>query len=167
MEIFQYMENRTIDLKDVFTTKPTVESGDLDTNFRRFGHLMEKKMSVWWDLTTHDQYIKENIVPRRLRWDLPIMDGLTDKDSIEEWYLFFNTKGMEVQQFLLKRKQRKMANINKQISECKTLLEGYKDSPSFVTLTNQLNKVLEQKDMEIKQRKKRKYLRDTHDYKIH
>lgn len=83
-------------------------------------------MSLWWDIATHEQYTKENIVPRRLRWDVPINDGLLDQESIDEWYTFFNDKGIEVQ----------------------------------------LNKVLEQKDAEIKQRKRRKYLRDTNDYQL-
>ena len=132
------MENRTIDLKEVFTTKTISQTGDLDTNFRKFGHLMEKKVSAWWDLTTHEQYIKEGIVPRRLRWDIPINDGLMDNDSSEEWYKFFNEKGLEAFQFLIKRKQRKIANMNKLIAECKTSLESHKDTPSFATLTSQL-----------------------------
>lgn len=101
-----------------------------------------------------------------MRWDVPINDGLLDQDSMDEWFKFFNEKGMEVLLCLIKRKQRKLSNINKQIAECKNILEGYKDSVSFTTLTNQLNKVLEQKDIEIKQRKKRKYLRDTNYYKL-
>lgn len=67
MDIFDYMENRTVDLNDVFTVKTTPEIGDLDTTFRKFGHLMEKKVSMWWGITTHEQYIKEGIVPRGLR----------------------------------------------------------------------------------------------------
>ena len=89
-----------------------------------------------------------------------------DNDSIEEWYKFFNEKGLEALQFLIKRKQRKIANMNKLI-ECKTSLESHKDTPSFATLTSQLNKVLEHKDLEIKQRKRRKYSRDTNDYRLH
>lgn len=76
-------------------------------------------------------------------------------------------KGLEVLQFLVKRKQRKLATINKEIAECKVSLEIFKDTPPFESLTSQLNKVLEHKDVEIKQRKKRKYWRDTNDYRLH
>lgn len=93
-------------------------------------------------------------------------DGIIDEDGVSEWYKFFHEKGMEVLQFLVKRKQRKVAMINQQITECKIALEVHKDTPSFATLTNQLNKVLERKDIEIKQRKRRKYLRDTNNYKL-
>lgn len=67
------------------------------------------------NIATHEQYIKENIVPRRLRWDVPINDGLLDQESIEEWYKFFNDKGAELMEFITKRKQRKLALINQQI----------------------------------------------------
>lgn len=150
MDIFNFMENRTVVLEEVFTTNNSSDTGDLDTNFRKFGHLMEKKVSLWWDITTHEQYIKEKTVPRRLRWDIPINDGIIDEDGVSEWYKFFNEKGIEVLQFLVRRKQRKVAMINQQIAECKIALKAHKETPSFVTLTNQLNTFLERKDVEIK-----------------
>lgn len=58
-----------------------------------------------------------------------------------------------------------MSGINKPIVECKAQLEPHKESAQFTTLTQQLNRVLGQKDHELKQRKKKKYLRDTNDYK--
>lgn len=56
--------------------------------------------------------------------------------------------------------------INQQIAEYKNALEAYKDTPAFTTLTIQLNRVLEKKDIDIKQRKRRKYLRDTNYYQL-
>lgn len=166
MDIFDFVEKRTVNLDNVFSTAPSTEKGDLDTNFRKFGHLMEKKVSLWWDIATHEQYIKDKMVPRRLRWEVPICDGLVDQEGVNEWYKFFNDKGMDLVHFALKRKQRKLQIINQHITECKSTLEPFKDTAPFTTLTKQLNKVLEQKDIEIKQRKKRKYLRDTNDYHL-
>lgn len=166
MDIFDFIEKRTINLENVFSTAPSTDKGDLDTNFRKFGHLMEKKVSLWWDIAAHEQYIKDKIVPRRLRWDVPICDGLTDQDATNEWYKFFNDKGLDLVHFALKRKQRKLNMINQQIAECKTILDPFKETAPFSSLTQQLNKVLEQKDVELKQRKKRKYLRDTNDYQL-
>lgn len=37
----------------------------------------------------------DHFIPRRLRWDIPPNDGLTDKESIDEWGNLFNTKGSE------------------------------------------------------------------------
>lgn len=51
-----------------------------------------------------EKYLKDNMVPRKLRWDVPINDGLTGEEDIEEWYTFFNGKGREVMEILTKRK---------------------------------------------------------------
>lgn len=107
MEIFNFMENRSIVLEEIFTTNPSNDTGDLDSIFRKFGHLMEKKVSLWWDIATHERYIKDNIIPRWLRWDIPINDGLTDEEGISEWYNFFNDKGMDLLHFLIEEKTEK------------------------------------------------------------
>lgn len=80
-------------------------------------------MNSWWDIVTHEKYIEDKIVPRRLRWDVTINDGLLDEESINEWHSFFNGKGPEVLQLLIKRKHRKIEKIDEQISELKEKLE--------------------------------------------
>lgn len=48
------------------------------------------------------------MIPRKLRWDIPISDGLLGDNDVDEWYAFFAGKGKEVMDFLIKRKQRKL-----------------------------------------------------------
>lgn len=59
-----------------------------------------------------------------------------------------------------------MAVINQQLAEFKDKLQSHKESPQFTALTSQLNRVLEQKYIEVKQKKKKKYARDLNDYKL-
>lgn len=73
-----------------------------------------KKVSLWWDTNTFHQYIKEKIVPRRLRWELPLNDGLMDEKSMDEWFHLFNDKSLEGLAILLKKKQKKMRIIDQQ-----------------------------------------------------
>lgn len=49
----------------------------------------------------------------------PPSDGLLDDESLIEWFDFFNQKGLELLDFLLKRKQNKMRLLEKQIMEIK------------------------------------------------
>lgn len=72
---------------------------------------------------------------------------------------------MEGLTFLLKRKQKKMRIIDQQIGETKTKLDPYKESMEFNKLSSQLNKDLMVKDLEVQQRKIKKYQRDIVDYK--
>lgn len=132
---------------------------------RRLGHNMEKKVSLWWDTSTFETYLKESLVPRRLRWDVPLNDGLTDQESNEEWFKFFNDKGLELLRFLLERKQRKIKIIDQNITQLKEELEVYKETTEFKTLTTQLNKDLIKKDKEVQQRKSKKYTRDLKDFR--
>lgn len=46
-------------------------------------------MRTGWDIATLEQYGKNKMTPRRLRWDLGPNDGLIDQDLEKEWYGFF------------------------------------------------------------------------------
>lgn len=81
---------------------------------------------------------------------------MVDQESIEEWFKFFNEKGLELLRFLLKRKQRKLRKIDQTIEEIKG---------EFTTLTAQLNKALMKKDKEVQNRKSKKYTRDINDFR--
>lgn len=164
MEVFSLLDNRTFDLDEIFERQDTNIIGNIESSFRKIGHLMEKKINASWDIATHEKYIKDKIVPRRLRWDVPLNDGLTDKDSVDEWFHFFNNKGLDLLDLLIKRKQKKVRIINKTIEEIKLTLEPLKDTPEFHTLSKQLSRDIEQKDKENAARKKKKYQRDVKDF---
>ncbi|XP_040197585.1 GATA zinc finger domain-containing protein 14-like [Rana temporaria] len=164
MEVFKFLENRELDMDNIFEKPEENPGGNIENSFRKMGHLMEKKINAWWDIATHEKYIKDRLIPRRLRWDVPINDGLTNKESTDEWFQFFNDKGLELLQLLIKRKQRKIRAIDRSMTEIKTNLEGSKDLPEFMALSKQLQWDMEQKDKETAARKKRKYQRDMKDY---
>ena len=164
MEVFRFLENREIDMENIFEKPEENPAGNIENSFRKMGHLMEKKINAWWDIATHEKYIKDRLIPRRLRWDVPINDGLTDKESTDEWFQFFNDKGLELLALLIKRKQRKIRTVDRNVTELKTNLEGSKELPEFIALSKQLQRDMEQKDKETVARKKRKYQRDMKDY---
>lgn len=111
-----------------------------------------------------EKYLKDNMIPRKLRWDIPINDSLKEDEDVNEWFSFFSIKGKEVLEFLIKWKQRKLGILEKQIKDLLTRLEPMKDTAEFVKLSNDLNKSMQRKDLETKNTKKKKYLRDLGDY---
>ncbi|XP_040212843.1 uncharacterized protein LOC120943544 [Rana temporaria] len=166
MDVFSFLDKRQVNLEDVFNASaPVKKNSDLESLMRKLGHNMEKKISLWWDIVTFERYIKDNIVPRRLRWDITPNDGLLDQASIDEWFKFFNIKGSELLMFLLDRKKRKLKLIEQIILEVKEELEAYKDSGDLVRYTTQLNNDLTKKDKEVQHRKRKKYSRDMNDFK--
>lgn len=83
------------------------------------------------------------------------------KKSMDQWFEFFNSRSLEV----LNRKQRKTQVVDIQIEELKSKLEPHRESAEFKKLALQLNKDLIAKDLEVQQRKMKKYQRDVTDYK--
>lgn len=165
MEIFTFLDQRQVNLEEIFNAQPKTDNHNIESLMRKLGHNMEKQVNLWWDIHTFEQYLKENIVPRRLRWELPPNDGLNDKESIQEWFEFFNNKSLEGLKFLLKRKQKKLRLINQQIIDLKTELEPHKESTDFKKFSTQLSSDLGAKDIEVQQRKIKKYHRDLGDYR--
>lgn len=66
---------------------------------------------------------------------LSMMDSWTG--TPDEWFSFFNGKGLDVLPFLIKIKQRKVKKIDEQIVELKEKLEPLKELPECISLSNQ------------------------------
>lgn len=78
------------------------------------------------------KYLKDNIVPRKLRWDVAINSGLIGKEDIQEWYAFLNSMRKEVMEFLIKRKQQKIRLIENQIKDFREKIEPFKETTEYV-----------------------------------
>lgn len=165
MEVFSFLDIREVKLNKVFSNTQSANMSDvLSTSFRKLGYLFEKKIKAWWDIASFEQYTKSKLVPRRLRWDVPPNDGLTDDESIKEWYQFFNNRGQELIDFLLIRKRKKMLLLDKQISELKSLLEPLQNSPDFLRLSGELKNKMVKWDTEVQEKKRNKFIRDSGDF---
>lgn len=125
---------------------------------------MDKKSNIWWDQSTMRKYLKDGMVPRKLRWDVPINDGLLGDDDVEEWYTFFAGKGREIMEFLMKRKQRKLNLLENQIKDIRDKLNTFINNPEYTRLMGELHRSMQKKDTENKNAKKKKYQRDFEDY---
>lgn len=86
------------------------------------------------------------------------------KDDINEWYVFFNGKGKEVIEFLIKRKPRKMRAIETQIKEFRDKIKPHKESDEYTKNMGGLQKNMQKKHIENKNLKKKKYICDLGDY---
>lgn len=163
MDPFAFFDNRELDLEDLFSDKKPRDD-DIAHLFRKLGHCMDKKSNVWWDQSTMEKYLKDNLIPRKLRWDVPINDGLLGNEDIDEWYSFFESKGREIMEFLIKRKQRKLKSLENQIKEIRDKISPFKDTPEYNKHMGELQKNMQKKDLENRNGKKKKYQRDLDDY---
>ncbi|XP_077327470.1 uncharacterized protein LOC143961999 [Lithobates pipiens] len=73
-------------------------------------------------------------------------------------------QGLELMEFLLKRKQRKMTILDSQINEIKHSIESFKDTPDFIRLSVELKDKMSKWDFEVQNKKKKKFIRDSDDF---
>lgn len=69
MDLFSFFDNWDIDLEELFSETAN-KKNDIVYLFRKLGHNMDKKSNIWWDISTMEKYLKDNMVPRKLRWDV-------------------------------------------------------------------------------------------------
>lgn len=84
MDAVQFISNRSINLDSVFTTDIT----PVDYVDHSLGYTVEKQIRTWWNICTFEQYLKDNIIMRSLRWELTPQHGLIDERSMSEWLDF-------------------------------------------------------------------------------
>lgn len=140
------------------------ETRDHTTALRALAHTLEKQIRTWWDISTIEIYLREDIISRGLRWDIAPQDGLEDPTSQNEWLEFFNKCGRELQALILKRKRRKMALIEEKIKALQVELEPVMNDQSTKDFNDTLKKKLEKIDRDTQKKKLKKFNRDMGDF---
>lgn len=159
------MGSRQVDLRSIFSksTAPQ-ETGDHTSALRALSHALEKQLRTWWDISTIEMYLRENLISRGLRWDVAPQDGLDDPTSQGEWLEFFNRCGRELQALILKRKRRKMTLLEEKIKSLQLELEPVKDDKSTKDFNDIIKKKLEKIDRDTQKKKVKKFNRDLKDF---
>lgn len=105
-------------------------NGNLYVNqdFKHLRSALDKQVITWSDVFTLGKYIKDNITPRRLRWDVAPKNGLVDKDLEDQWFSFFNHTEKRLLEIIVARKERKLKLLEANINAIKSKL-----GPSIVT----------------------------------
>lgn len=141
MDTVKFISNRTINLDSLFTADaPSVDYVDHSQLLATLGYTLEKQIRTWWDICTFQQYLKDNIIMRSLRWKVTPQDSLNDEESTNEWLDFFNGVGFKLQQLVFKRKKQKMKLLELKIADLQTKLDLIKDTPQAQKLRKNLRK---------------------------
>ena len=160
MDVFDYRSSRPFSTEGVFTILNTdSEVGGL---FLRLRNVMTSELHLQWDVAFLEHYVKEDMVPRGLRWDVHPQQGDPDFDS---WFQFFNSKGISLLKFLIEKKKTRMTALDREIKEIKEKLLSSKSTTEYITLSTNLRNHLEKEEKDQKNKKQKKYTRDFADYK--
>lgn len=124
---------------------------DHKANLNALSNALEKQVRTWWDIFTMEQYVKDNIIVRSLRWEVTPQDGLDDTESMVEWLEFFYGVGFKLQELVLKRK--KMAKLEHLINDLNTKLEPIKGTQQWTDFNSNINKKLDKVDKDTQKKK--------------
>ncbi|OCT67205.1 hypothetical protein XELAEV_18038488mg [Xenopus laevis] len=121
-----------------------------------------------WEISSLENYVKSKMVPRGLR--LKKTPGQNLKKSggqefIDKWNNILSECSLKLMQLMIDESTRKILQINKQVALEKRTLEEKKEDKQFAELNENVKKDLIKIQQEIKIQKKRKFIRDTDDYK--
>lgn len=160
MDVFDYRTNRSVNTEGVFTLlKTDTEIGGL---FLRLKNLMVSELHLDWDIVFLEQYSKERMVPRGLRWNVYPQQGDSD---LESWFRYFNDTGISLLNFLIDKKRTRMITIDKEIKEIREKLTSHRSTPEYISHSTSLRNHLEKEEKDQKIKKQKKYTRDVSDYK--
>lgn len=137
----------------------------VESNMRRLENVMHKELRTVYDISTLEHYLKLEMVPQRLRWELDIHEGDESQSTKQFWSNFFNQCGLKLLETLIGRKRERLMQLNEEVKQIEILLEQHKEDETYKRLSDQLRKKLEKEDENIRQRKQRKLKRDSWEYK--
>lgn len=112
----------------------------------------------------HLRYIRKNLTPRRLRWDVSPNDGVEDLQLLDEWYQFFNTCEQKLMQMMISRRKAKKVILESKIAGLRKSMEPFKSNSEYAEKAKTLQIHLTNYDGEIKSKKLKKYQRDIKDF---
>lgn len=132
MDVFDYRATKVVNTDGVFQTY-TETDGDIGGLFMRLKNLTILEIHTQWDVGFLETYIKLNMVPRSLRWQVYPQIGELE---FEEWFRYFNEAGVKFLIFLVSRKNSKLTRLDGEIKSLKDNLLPYKVGEEYKDRTN-------------------------------
>lgn len=142
--------SRSLNTDGVFVS--TDPDSEMSGMFVRLKNLMISEIHLQWDKAFLEQYIKERMVPRGLRWDIHPQQ---DESDLESWFKYFNETGLKLLQFLVDRKSVKLSLIDSKIKELRDKLTPYKSTAEYTLLSTNLRSTLEREEKDQRNKNKK------------
>lgn len=151
MDVFEYCTTRSLVTEGVFVTLNT--NTEVEGFFMRLKSLMVSEIHLLWDIEFLEQYSKEHMVPRGLRWDIYPQQ---DEVETEAWFHYFNEAGISLLGFLVDKKRDRLSKINREIKELRDQLLPHKSSPEYISPSANLKNQLEKEEREQRMKKQKR-----------
>ncbi|KAM4034779.1 uncharacterized protein ACNLHF_021470 [Anomaloglossus baeobatrachus] len=131
---------------------------------RQHKNLLHKKVKLWWNKTSLNNYYSQKIIPRGLRIQVYPSFDLHNETLIERWKKAAETCSLEFIQIII---DNNLLSLKKIDEEIEVLMESIKKDMALDQLNKYMNEVekeLDKWEQEISQNKMKKYQRDLGDF---
>ncbi|XP_069600643.1 uncharacterized protein [Ranitomeya imitator] len=140
-----------------------VENRDLTAQYKNAVH---RKLKTWWNKTTLENYVDQNIIPRGLRVQVYPSFDLEDTELIQRWKKAATCCSLEFLRIIIDKNSISLNLIDKEIDEIHKSLKKQLTSEKLESYMQTIEKDIDKWENDISQLKLKKYLRDSKDYEM-
>ncbi|KAJ1104458.1 hypothetical protein NDU88_001871 [Pleurodeles waltl] len=167
-----FNDNREALLEELFTgrnpvisdTSASSKKEGLKMKFLRLERLKKQELSRWWDLTILERYIQIKQIPRGLRVVLFPSFGDLNPLLLQEWEQLLISSSFGIMDILIRDAREKRDRLLVEIELLEKEIQDTNLKEGITKNYDILNKVLQQHQIYIKDKKMRKLRRDANDY---
>ncbi|OCT86401.1 hypothetical protein XELAEV_18020083mg [Xenopus laevis] len=144
------------------------DTPSLTAEFKKYKNLLIKQLRLRWEISSLENYIKAKMIPRGLRLKKSPSSNLVKEGGqtfCDKWNQVLSNCSFRLMQLMVDINGNNITAINKQVEDARELIEKKKEENTFLELNEQVKHQLTNLQRDIKTRKKRKFIRDTEDYK--
>lgn len=145
--------------------------GDLPLNqsnihiaFKELQKSYKQYIRSWWEVKSLDTYLQQRLVYRGLRINLSPNAHQNDTEFIRGWNHLLTESSLKLIEYLLDWEKKYFVANSERLEKDITEIQIFRAVPDFITLEQRLQRDIENFQVEIKERKHRKYIRDKKDF---
>ncbi|CAH2319491.1 Hypothetical predicted protein [Pelobates cultripes] len=144
---------------------PKDQRKDIRSFIHQLGKLMEREVQIWWDIATLDFYVNNNIVPRGLRLFKRSTYKRHDPTLLKKWDQLLDKGSLLLMVFLINEKKKDLTQLDQEITQLKSTIRPLVENGDYVELLDTIERRVKDIEMNIRENKRKKIMRDQADYK--
>lgn len=91
------------------------DQSDLRGTFMCLKNYMVTLIQTQWDIVFLEQYLKEAMIPRSLRWNV-FPEKYNSDNELKDWFQYFNDAGTKFLGYLIGKKNKKLKWLETEIN---------------------------------------------------
>lgn len=140
------------------------ESGQINEMKHSLKTMSHKRMKLWWNKATLENYLNKNLIPRGLRIQVFPSFPIEDQLFRTRWEEACSICSKTMMELLIGMNKKDLENIEKEIESVRTKLTENLSPTGLEALNNELDKQYTLWEKEIQDQKTKKFQRDVNDY---